>query len=160
MILVLNADYTPLTLADFKRAYRLVYKNKAEILVSKGKINAGLILDKPSVIRLVKYVYFPYKKVSLSKYNIYRRDEYRCLYCGSKNSLTLDHVIPKSRGGPNTWNNLATCCIKCNALKGDRTPEEAGMNLNHKPFTPNHLFFIKKMNKMHEEWKPYLIEDK
>lgn len=160
MVLILNADYTPLTVANFKRAYRLVYKGKAEIVVSHGKVNAGIILDKPSIIRLIKYVYFPYKKVTLSRYNIYRRDEHKCLYCGFKDNLTLDHVIPRSKGGPNSWTNLVTCCMRCNMLKGDRTPDEAGMILSHKPFTPNYLYFINKMHKIHEEWKPYLMDDK
>ena len=160
MILVLNADYTPLTITPLKRAFRLVYKGKAEIVVSKGEINASKSFDRPSVIRLTKYVYFPYKKVTLSRFNIYRRDEYKCLYCGSKDTLTLDHVIPKSKGGPNSWTNLATCCMRCNVVKGDRTPEEAGMKLSQKPFTPSYLFFINKMRTVHEEWKPYLMSNK
>lgn len=160
MILVLNADYTPLTIAPLKRAFRLVYKGKAEVVVSKGEISASTPFEKPSVIRLTKYVYFPYKKVTLSRFNIYRRDEYKCLYCGSKEALTLDHVLPKSKGGPNSWTNLATCCMRCNVVKGDRTPEEAGMTLSHKPFTPSYLYFINKMQKVHDEWKPYLMTDK
>jgi len=159
-VLVLNTDYTPLTITPLKRAFRLVYKGKAEIVVSKGEINASKPFDRPSVIRLTKYVYFPYKKVTLSRFNIYRRDEYKCLYCGSKDTLTLDHVIPKSKGGPNSWTNLATCCMRCNVVKGDRTPEEAGMKLSQKPFTPSYLFFINKMRTVHEEWKPYLMSNK
>lgn len=162
MVLVLNADYTPLTIAPLKRAFRLVYKGKAEIVSSSGKgiATERKEYDRPSVIRLVKYVYFPYKKVTLSRFNIYRRDGYKCLYCGSKDSLTLDHVLPKSKGGPNSWTNLVTCCMKCNVTKGDRTPDEAGMTLSQKPFTPSYLFFISNMHKVNEDWKPYLMSDK
>jgi 5-methylcytosine-specific restriction endonuclease McrA len=159
MILVLNADYTPLTITPLKRAFRLVYKGKAEIVSSKGE---GICTDKkdydrPSIIRLNKYVKFPYKKVTLSRFNIYKRDEYKCGYCGSKDSLTLDHVIPKSKGGPNSWKNLITCCMKCNVTKGDKSLEESGMVLLHKPFTPSYLFFLKKLDKFNEDWKPYLM---
>jgi len=162
MILILNADYTPLTIMSLKRAFRLVYKGKAEVVVTKGEsiMTDKKAYDRPSVIRLTKYVYFPYKRVTLSRYNIYRRDEYKCLYCGSKDALTLDHVIPKSKGGPNSWTNLATCCMSCNITKGDRMLDETDMKLSYKPFTPSYLFFIHKMNKMHEDWKPYIMGGK
>jgi 5-methylcytosine-specific restriction endonuclease McrA len=162
MILVLNADYTPLTIMPLKRAFRLVYKGKAEIVVTRGESIATdkKDYDRPSVVRLTKYVFFPYKKVTLSRFNIYRRDDYKCLYCGSKDGLTLDHVIPKSKGGPNSWTNLATCCMKCNVSKGDRLLEETGMTLKYKPFVPSYLFFLHKMNKINEDWKPYLMNGK
>lgn len=162
MILVLNADYTPLTVMNQIRGFNLVYKDKAEIIV-KGDtpIYAGdKTFDRPSVIRLFRYVSFPYKKVTLSRYNVYRRDGFKCLYCDSKDNLTLDHVIPRSKGGANSWSNLATCCMKCNVKKGDRLLEETGMTLKHKPFIPSYLFFIKKMNKVHDEWRPYLMIDR
>ena len=107
---------------------------------------------------MLKYVYFPYKKVTLSRFNIYRRDDYKCLYCGSKDSLTLDHIVPRSKGGKNSWTNLATCCMKCNITKGDRFLEETDMVLTQKPFTPSYLFFLHKMNKLNEDWKKYLIK--
>jgi 5-methylcytosine-specific restriction endonuclease McrA len=160
MILVLNADYTPLTLMPLKKAFKLIFKGKAEIIETKKSeiiktVNRNFL--RPSVVRLYRYVYFPYRKVTLSRFNVYKRDDYKCVYCGSKNQLTLDHVIPKSRGGANSWNNLVTCCMECNVIKGDRTPEESGMKLSHKPFTPNYLFFINKMHKINEEWRPYLM---
>jgi len=157
MILVLNSDYTPLTVASVNRAFKLVYKEKAEIIVSKGVIKTEKVdYEKPLIIRLHNYISYPYKKATLSRYNLYRRDNYKCIYCGSRENLTMDHVVPRSRGGKNTWSNLVTCCIKCNVYKGDRTPEEANMVLSQTPFTPNHLFFINRMYKIHEEWKPYL----
>lgn len=160
MILVLNADYTPIVVTNLKKAFKLVYKGKAEVVVAQeNPILAGKKYIRPSIIRLFKYVVFPYKKVSLSRHNIFKRDDFKCLYCGSRDNLTLDHVIPRSRGGSNSWTNLATCCNRCNVLKSDKTPEEANMNLSYKPFTPNFLFFIKKMNKISEEWRPYLMMD-
>ena len=161
MILVLNSDYTPLTVASVSRAFRLVYKEKAEIVVSKGYIKTERKdYEKPLIIRLHNHVTYPYKKATLSRYNLYRRDDYKCQYCGSEKNLTMDHIIPKSKGGKNNWLNLVTCCERCNKIKGDRTPEEANMFLIKKPFAPNHLFFINRMHKMHDEWKPYLNKSK
>lgn len=161
MILVLNSDYTPLTVASVNRAFKLVYKEKAEIVVSKGHIKTeNFNYEKPLIIRLHNYISYPNKKATLSRYNLYRRDDYKCQYCGSKNNLTMDHVIPKSRGGKNIWANLVTCCIECNVYKGDRTPEEANMRLLKTPFTPTHLFFINKMYRIHDEWQPYLNKSK
>lgn len=158
-VLILNADYTPLTVMDLRRGFKLVFKNKAEIISKKEKpIFAGdKTFDCPSVIRLFKYVSFPYKKVALSRNSVYRRDNFRCLYCGSKEDLTLDHVIPRSRGGPNSWTNLVTCCMRCNVRKGDRLIEETDMSISYMPFTPSYLFFIIKMNKIYNDWRPFLI---
>jgi hypothetical protein len=157
MVLVLNADYTPLTVTNIVKGFNLVYKNKAEIVLAEDK---PIIGDKeylrPSVLRLVKYVHFPYKRVALSRDNLFKRDNYTCLYCGSKNDLTLDHVIPRCKGGTDSWTNLATCCMKCNVKKGSKSLEEINMKLSEKPFVPNHLFFIKKMTKFTDNWEPYL----
>lgn len=162
MILVLNTDYTPITVTSQIRGFNLVYKGKAEIIIKgNNPIFAGeKAFDRPSVIRLFKYVLFPYKRITLSRHNIYRRDNFKCLYCGSKEDLTLDHLIPKSRGGLNTWTNLVTCCFKCNVIKADRLLEETNMSLKYKPFKPNHLFFIRKMNKIYDDWLPFLMFDK
>ncbi len=115
-------------------------------------------LPYPSVIRLSKFVRVPYKKVMLSRKNILRRDNHRCAYCGRSDlALTIDHIIPKARGGSDTWENLITACTKCNNYKGDRTPEEANMKLLFKPYKPNHVIFMKNfVNKIDENWKPYL----
>lgn len=138
-IIVLNADYSPIHYASFKKGYNLVYKGKAEILVSDDSEDILVLTKKkkrPKVIRLNKYVHLPYRRMNLSKHNIFKRDGFACMYCGSDNKLTLDHVMPKSRGGKNTWLNLVACCSKCNNRKDDRTPKEAGMKLRRKPFIP------------------------
>jgi 5-methylcytosine-specific restriction endonuclease McrA len=100
----------------------------------------------------------PYKKVPLSRFNIFRRDGHKCVYCGTNKNLTIDHVLPKSRGGDNSWKNLVTCCGICNLKKDDRTPEEADMVFLRKPFTPTYIQFIERMNGIiKEEWKQFLM---
>jgi 5-methylcytosine-specific restriction endonuclease McrA len=100
----------------------------------------------------------PYKKVVLTRKNILRRDSYKCAYCGRSDlPLTIDHVIPKSRGGNDSWENLVCACTTCNNKKGDRTLEEANMILHSRPFKPSHIMFIKHVvGKLDENWKPYL----
>jgi 5-methylcytosine-specific restriction endonuclease McrA len=112
----------------------------------------------PSVIKLNFYVNVPYKKVVLSRKNILRRDSYKCGYCGRSDlPLTIDHIVPRARGGNDSWENLIAACTLCNNKKGDKTPEEAEMNLRHKPFKPSHIMFIKNVvGKLDETWKPYL----
>lgn len=114
---------------------------------------------KPNVIRLRRYVSVPYKQVILTRRNVLKRDEYKCVYCGRGDiALTVDHVIPKARGGKDSWQNMVCACTKCNNKKGSRTPAEAEMKLLHKPFEPNHILFIKNsVSKVDESWKPYLF---
>lgn len=151
-ILVLNADYLPINVTTFKKAFKLVYKGKAEVL-NENKITSS----KSSIIRLIKYVNIPYRKVVLSRENIFKRDEHACAYCSGNINLTVDHIVPKSKGGTNTWENLITCCFDCNSKKGDRTLDQSGMRLLFKPFKPNPLYFMYKSNKTEEIWKPYLM---
>ncbi len=112
----------------------------------------------PSIIRLNYFIRVPYKKVVLTRKNILRRDSYKCGYCGRGDlPLTIDHIIPRARGGVDTWENLVCACTVCNNRKGDRTPEEADMNLQTRPFKPSHIMFIKNVvGKLDEQWKPYL----
>ncbi len=113
----------------------------------------------PSVIRLARYIKIPFKKIELSRRNILKRDGYRCQYCGVKShELTIDHIIPKSRGGNDSWDNLVSACKECNNKKADRTPEEAGISLFKKPRRPHHILFITQyMGKVDENWKPFLF---
>ena len=160
MVLILNGDYTPMIVTNIKKAFKLVYKGKAEVVVAEEEpLMAEKEYVRPSIIRLYRYIVFPYKKVPLTRHNIFKRDDFKCLYCGSDRNLTLDHVLPRSRGGGNSWTNLATCCTKCNSLKDNKTPEETDMKLRYKPFTPNFLFFIKKIDKISDKWRPYLMMD-
>ena len=128
-VLVLNSDYSPINVTSFKRGFNLVFKGKAEVVQSTGEplvTSLGEFL-RPIIIRLLDYIHYRPKKISVSKNRIMKRDKFRCVYCGSQRQLTIDHVIPKSKGGQNTWSNMVTCCSKCNCKKGNRTPEEAGL---------------------------------
>lgn len=159
-VLILNQDYSALTVCGIKKAFLLLWLEKAETVSSSKNFLLRTIsrsFPAPSVIRLNNYVKFPYKGVILTRQNIYRRDGHRCAYCGTSESLTLDHVIPKSRGGASSWDNLVTACKTCNAKKGDFTPEEAGMPLRKKPFKPSFIMFLKDFSGTTEEdWLPYL----
>ncbi len=159
-VLVLNQDFSPLTVCDVERAFILVYLNKAE-LVSKSEINKIRTISEtfphPSVVRLNRYIRVPYKDVVLSRYNVFRRDNFECQYCGTKASLTLDHVIPKSKGGDSSWKNLITACSKCNNKKGNMTPKQAGLILRSVPKKPNLSHFLREFSdRSNKDWEPFL----
>ncbi len=159
-VLVLNQDYSPLSVCSTERAFLLIYLDKAELVHEDRNhqmrsVNA--IYPAPSVIRLQKYIFIPFKSVLLSRQNIFKRDAHTCLYCGGKQDLTLDHVLPKSRGGATNWANLATACKKCNSIKGNKTPEEADMFLSQKPFKPSYIMFVRNFSGFtSEDWLQYL----
>lgn len=137
-VLVLNYDYTPLNVTSFRRGFVLVDKGKAEVIKQdENPIVSGYNnYVRPLIIRLLKYIRYQTKGLRANRNRIYKRDGNSCVYCGSNKNLTLDHVIPKSRGGKNEWTNLVTSCFRCNLKKGNKTPEEAGMNMKHQPYTP------------------------
>lgn len=114
----------------------------------------------PSVIRLSRFIQIPYKKVILNRKNILKRDSYKCAYCGRSDlPLTVDHIIPRARGGEDTWENLVAACLTCNNRKGNRTPEEANLKLKVKPYKPSHIVFMSNIvSKMDENWKPFLFQ--
>lgn len=162
-MLLLNASYEPLTICNVKKAFILVFLGKAEIVVDKGTKRLRSVTDSfpfPSVIRLVTYVRVPYNNIILSRKNIIRRDGNKCAYCGKKETnLTIDHIIPKARGGQDQWENLVASCVRCNNQKGDRTPEEAGMKLNVRPYKPNYIMFLKNsVGTVESSWKQFLFE--
>lgn len=139
-ILVLNSDYSPLNLVSVRRGFNLVNNGKAEVLKedTENPIVTGYkTFVRPIIVRLYRYVSFKYKQARVNRHKIYKRDGHTCAYCGATKHLTIDHVTPKSRGGDNGWENLVTCCLRCNLKKADRTPEEAGMALKKKPYQPS-----------------------
>ncbi len=157
-VLVLNQDYTPLNFCSGYRAFILVYMEKAELVEeyeSKQIRSIEAVFPHPSIIRLKRYIYIPYRTIPLSRKSIYLRDNHTCAYCGTHKNLTIDHIIPKSRGGKDTWLNLITACEKCNLKKGNKTPEEAKMPLLFKPYKPSYFSFILKNKKIPESWKPF-----
>lgn len=157
-VLVLNSDFSPLNVTSLHRGFILVQKGKAEVL-QKGEdiITTVGNFIRPLIIRLLNYVRYRPSTIGVTRKRLFKRDDYSCLYCGSKRKLTVDHILPKSRGGDNSWTNLATCCIKCNSIKNDRTPEEAGMKLRHKPYVPS--LFSKVVDKNVENmWEGFKIK--
>jgi len=138
VVLVLNSDYSPLNVTSLQRGFVLVDKGKAEI-IKKGEQDIVTSIGnfvRPLVIRLLNYIRFRPTIIKVNRKRIFKRDNYTCQYCGSKKNLTIDHVIPRSRGGQNTWKNMVTCCFRCNSNKGSLTPEESGMKLKVKPYEP------------------------
>jgi 5-methylcytosine-specific restriction endonuclease McrA len=159
-VLVLNQDNRPLMVCSVERAFILVFLNKSEMVRSANghKLNSiNRSYPMPSVIRLNRYVNAPYQGVNLTRQNIFRRDNYECQYCGTRKELTIDHVIPRARKGPDTWTNLVAACKRCNAKKGDFTPEEANMVLRRKPYKPSYAIFLKDyQHGITDEWDAYL----
>ena len=138
-VLVLNGNYEPLNVCTTKRAMGLLLADKAMVLENgRGFIHTvSQTFERPSVIRLFYVVRRPRPRVRLCKREILRRDGYRCQYCGRKTSqLTIDHVVPRYRGGPHSWENLVAACPQCNRRKGGRTLAEARMELLRRPFEP------------------------
>ena len=154
-ILVLNSDYTPLNITTFKRAIILVIKGKAEIIKNDVDIIRTETTNyaKPLIIRLLNYISHKMKNFRVNRQRLYKRDNNECAYCGSKKELTIDHIIPKSRGGKNSWSNLITCCLPCNLKKGDKTPDEAKMALRFMPKTPSFLSNDSSIIKIWEDYK-------
>ena len=107
------------------------------------------------------YIKIPFKEVELTRKNIIKRDANKCQYCGKKSiELTIDHIIPKSRGGSDSWENLITACVRCNNRKGNQTPDEAGIRLLSRPRKPNHIIFLKQnIANLEESWRPFLFMD-
>ena len=137
-VLVLNASYEAVRVCSARRAFVLVFKGAAVVEeVSQYKVHTDKIdIPIPDVIRLVRYRRVPRSSRAVSRKGILLRDQMTCQYCGSVlpvGDLTLDHVVPRSRGGHSTWENLVACCFPCNNKKGDRTPVEAGMTLLKRP---------------------------
>ncbi len=146
-VIVLNADFTYLHTVSWRRGLRLVLKGKVEVLkYGHYVVNSFQNLHRiPLIVRLITFVRRVYKnKVPLNKRNILVRDDHICQYCGvsCKQHPTLDHILPKSRGGSFTWNNTVTSCRKCNQKKGDKTPSESGMTLLKKPVQPTISEFL------------------
>ena len=137
-VLVLNSDFSPHNVTTLRRGFILVEKGKAEVL-QKGEdiITSVGNFVRPLVIRLLNYVRYRPKGIGITRKRIFKRDNYECCYCGSKRNLTVDHVIPKSRGGSNYWDNLVTSCGRCNSNKDNMTPEEAGLKMRYKPTVPS-----------------------
>ena len=161
-VLILNQNYEPMSIINVRKAIVLLYLGKAELIEANDALRVrsiSMTMPFPSIVRLGVYIRVPYKKIILSRKNILRRDNHKCQYCGRSDlTLTVDHVMPISRAGEDTWENLVCACVHCNNKKGDRTPDEAAMPLKRKPMRPNHVTFIRHfVGSVDDRWKPYLF---
>lgn len=157
--LVLNATYEPLSVVSARRAICLVLCDKAEVIADDGTVvhSERLTLASPIVIRLRYVVKVPYhRNATMSRRAVFARDHHRCGYCGGT-ADSIDHVMPRSRGGKNVWENVIAACRGCNLRKRDRTPEEAGMQLSSIPRAPREMSWITyAVPRVPDQWKPYL----
>ena len=160
-VLVLNQNYAPLNICNTRRAIVLVWLGKAELLENgRGDIRSiSTSIPIPSVIRLQRMIHRPWQRRTLSRHEVFIRDRYTCQYCGRQmKELTLDHVIPRHRGGEHTWDNVTSACKKCNFRKAGHTPEEVGMKLIRQPAQPTsgiyHMVYPYMDSRY--EWKKYL----
>ncbi|MFM1813111.1 MAG: hypothetical protein RLZZ336_2049 [Cyanobacteriota bacterium] len=161
-VLVLNASYEPLNITSWRRAMVMVLKGKAEGLEHDASrpLRPDQLL--PTVIRLRQFVRVPYRPMPLTRRNVFQRDGHRCQYCGSAHeALSIDHVMPRSRGGSDSWDNVTTACLPCNVRKGNRTPREAGMPLLRQPHRPLSTLSFEATRQMrggrHAVWAKYMI---
>lgn len=163
-VLLLNHCFEPMSFCSARRALALIVKGGAVVTDERdGYVRPNMKF--PAVIRLVGYRHIPHRKQTLSRKSILLRDRHLCQYCGHRFSpsvLTLDHVIPSSRGGRSTWENLVSCCNGCNRRKADKTPEEADMPLLHKPrqlTMHTSRFMLRSMGVEDPRWARYLYTE-
>jgi 5-methylcytosine-specific restriction endonuclease McrA len=159
--LVLNAGYEPLSVVSFRRAIVLVLAGKATVVADGGLpvVGGSVTLPRPSVILLARYVRAPHgRAVPVSRRGVLRRDGHRCAYCGGHAS-TVDHVLPRSRGGSDSWENLVACCVRCNNAKGNRTPAEKGWTLRWRPAMPRGAAWVVRGADVRDPvWDAYLVD--
>lgn len=158
-VLLLSSSYQPITFCSMKKAITLMFLEKAEVVQHRNDVRVLGVssnFDCPSIIRLKEHR--PLKmKVQLNRKNIIKRDGFKCVYCGSRSELTIDHVVPKSKGGKTSWENLVTACMECNNTKDNKLLHEVGMTMKTKPKMPNRIVFLRQqVSNIEDDWKPYL----
>lgn len=157
--LVLNATYEPLCVVSSRRALMLVLAGKAEMLSETGRAfhAARIVVAEPSVVRLCYFVKVPYQaRVALNRRAVFARDGHRCQYCGAS-AENIDHVVPRSKGGSHTWDNVVAACRRCNSHKRDRLLEESGMKLHRLPSAPRQRTWILLADgSVRPDWEQYL----
>jgi 5-methylcytosine-specific restriction endonuclease McrA len=164
VVLVLNQNYEPLNVCNIPRAFRLLFGERAEVIEYDHQVirTPRTEVRAPSVIRLQHHVRRPRPRVKLTRREVFSRDRHTCQYCGrGGKDLTLDHVVPRHRGGTHTWDNLVTACKGCNHRKGGKTPEEARLRLDRAPFEPRSdlytIFSPYLADERNEAWREYLF---
>ncbi len=155
--LVLNATQQPLAVVPARRAVVLVLKEKADIVVSDGIVfrSERVQLPAPTVVKLRYFVHVPYRaRAALTRRAVFARDEWTCQYCG-RTAENVDHVIPKSRGGTHTWENVVAACRRCNSKKENKFPHEVGLRLHREPFAPSDALRL-SLGRLEPEWERFL----
>jgi 5-methylcytosine-specific restriction endonuclease McrA len=160
-VLVLNATYEPINVCTIRRAVVLLLKEKAEVIErAEWELHsANATMARPMVIRLVTYVRIPRDthRRKITRRAVFARDNWTCQYCGTRGNLTVDHVIPRSKGGASTWENIVASCAPCNRRKGNALPRQAGMQLLKPPRTPSpHVFIHVASPTIPTAWLQYL----
>ena len=160
-VLVLNQNYEPLNVCHARRAFVLIDRGKAEVLEhGEGGIRTSrLLFLLPSVIRMIYMIKRPRPKMRLSRREVFNRDKFTCQYCSRQTrELTLDHVLPRHRGGRHEWDNLVSACKTCNHRKAGRTPREARMRLLREPFTPrvSSYYVVYRYLDGKEDWRKFI----
>jgi 5-methylcytosine-specific restriction endonuclease McrA len=160
-VLILNVNFEPLHVCNTKRAMALLMAGKAELILNgRGIIrSASAEFELPSIIKLQHMIRRPRPRITLSKREVLRRDDYTCQYCGRKSyHLTIDHIVPRHAGGAHSWTNLVAACSACNRRKGGRTPEQAGMQLLRQPYEPSSsaAYRFGRLLEDRQEWEPYI----
>jgi len=164
-VLVLNYSFEPLQFTNARRAVTLLLSGKAEPVEDSPRVirSPSRVFALPAVIRLAVYIRRPFlERVAFNKKNILRRDGYTCQYCNRRGErLTVDHVVPRSRGGETTWTNVVAACLRCNLKKGNHLPEEVGMRLLREPVHPKFVFSTQLLRHPHapsllDSWRKYL----
>lgn len=163
-VLVLNASFEPINVCTVRRAIVLILKAKAEVIDEHElEVHAErMSMTRPSVIRLRTYVHIPYHSTrrKITRRAVFARDGWECQYCGRKGSLTMDHVVPRSKGGGTTWENVVACCANCNRRKGDQSVSQSGMKLRTRPLPPHATIFIHVASPtIPAQWLPYVPAD-
>jgi 5-methylcytosine-specific restriction endonuclease McrA len=163
-VLLLNQSYEPMMVIGAKRAILLILSEKVDTVENyTEKVHAACFsMLLPSVIRLKHYARFKKKEIVLSRKNILKRDNHVCQYCGVRSKpMTIDHVVPRRNGGPDTWENLVTACVPCNTRKGHHLPREANMHPISTPRKPSVILHLQKFVKQYQKmWRPYLFMEK
>ena len=172
-ILLLNASYEPLSIIPDRRAISLMLRGRVDAASAEATAlrTSHNIFEIPHVLRLRNYVNVPRRGARWSRAGVLRRDRYQCIFCGVRagekqrgkvithKDFTIDHIVPRSKGGRNTWGNTACACPTCNNRKGDKMPNEVGFKLRWEPKTPRVDYLVASGN-VPEAWKLYLKTSK
>ena len=160
---MLNATFEPINVCTVRRAAVLLLKEKAELIehASWELRSESMSLPRPMVIRLVSYVRVPRDthRRKITRRAVFARDRWTCQYCGARSNLTVDHVVPRSKGGASSWENIVASCAPCNRRKGDSSLSHAGMSLRRAPRSPSpHVFIHVSSPTIPPAWRQYLPE--